>query len=128
MSEKILISDDDAFVLKTFKLTLTEEQCKNIDFCESPEQALELMNKNEYKRVISDWRFPDSELTGLDVLTKAFDNGIKERVLMTSVSKIKHIDEAHAFCGIRKPLSKGNIIKICFDEYDNLNKMDSYIK
>ena len=125
MSKKLLIVDDDLFVMKTIQNSLTEEECKNIDFCESPEEAIEKMSENEYKRIVSDWRFPESDLNGIDILIKAGNNGIEERVLMTSVSKIKKIDDADSFCAVRKPLSKAAVISMCYDEFETLDKLSS---
>ena len=125
MSEKLLIADDDIFVLKTIQSTLSDEECESVDFCTSPEEAFELMDSNEYRRVISDWRFLNSELDGFDVLARATELGIQEKVLMTSVSRIRDIDDADSFCGMRKPLSKANVKSICFGDFDQLERMSS---
>jgi len=117
---KLLIADDDTFVLKTIEFSLTEEEIECVDFCESPEQAMELLAKNDYTRVISDWRFVNSELNGLDVLKLAKEKNIEERILMTSVSKIHGLENSDELCGIRKPISKNKVHKICFDEYESL--------
>jgi DNA-binding NtrC family response regulator len=128
MTDKLLIADDDIFVLKTIQNTLSEKEKENIHFCESPEEAIELISQNQYARVISDWRFPCSDLTGVDILACAKENGIEERVLMTSISKIKGIDDADTFCGVRKPLSKNTVKVICFEDYENLMQMNCIIR
>jgi DNA-binding NtrC family response regulator len=112
---KILIVDDDSLVLKLFSI-ISEDKNRNMIYCDSPEEALEIIRSdNKIKRVIADYFFKNSNLNGSDILKEAEIANIEERVLITSVSPIKTIKDTHATVGVRKPLTKKSILKICFE-------------
>ena len=115
MSNKnILIVDDDSFILELFEHY--KDKNSNLDVSSSIEDGLKKIKENKYDRVIADFRFKKEEKNGYDVLAEAEKNGVKDRILLTSVSEIQSLKGTNASYGIRKPLTKKSIKELCSKE------------
>lgn len=121
--KKVIVIDDDDFVLKTFKYCLDEEELKHIDFFTSPEEAIKSIGMNKYSRIISDWRFTNSSLNGFDILNTAEATSVSEQLIMTSVSKLRQVSKETIL--IRKPLTKKTINIICNESLENIRKISA---
>jgi len=122
MSDKIkniLIADDDDGVVKLFSMLL-EDSGSNIYYCSKPEEAIDLIKKNEFDRVIVDYRFPNSKMSGSDILEEAERRGVEDRILITSVSLISSLEGTHAVLGARKPLTKRALMDLCYKDVDKI--------
>lgn len=119
-AKKILIVDDDDHVVKLFSILL-ENSKNSVFYSNRPEDAIEMIGKQNFDRVIVDYRFDNSEMTGSNILEIAEKNGIEERILITSVSPLTNLKGTHAVLGVRKPLTRRVLLEICQTDMDKIN-------
>lgn len=117
--KKILIVDDDAGVVKLFSILL-ENSGVDVLYCSKPEEAIDLLKKHKFDRVIADYRFLNSSMSGSHILKEAETQGIADRVLITSVSDVKNLDGTHAVIGVRKPITSRALLEICKNELNDI--------
>ena len=60
-------------------------------------------------------------MSGSNILQEAENTGIKDRVLVTSVSNVKNLDGTHATIGVRKPITSKILLAICMDDLEKIN-------
>lgn len=100
--KKILIVDDDPLVLSTFQHSFNDEELKSIDFASTGDEAVNLLRKNKYDKVICDLRL-NGNFDGFQVLRVAREQGVKVRVLLTAVSSPIEVGGTSATYAFRKP-------------------------
>lgn len=124
-NKKILIADDDAGVVKLFSILL---EGINVDasYCRKPEEAIKLLKEHKFDRVIADYRFLNSSMSGSSILQKAEELGISDRILVTSVSKVENLKGTHAVIGVRKPITSRILLAICQNDINKI-KLHSMI-
>ena len=83
MQHRILITDDDRFLLKAYRALLSRDDSLAIDFASGPAQAHELMNAHYYDAALIDIELCADE-TGLDLLETLKRDHPATRVLMMS--------------------------------------------
>ena len=105
---KVLIVDDDNAVLDTFRMSFTTSEKKHIDFANTSQDAMKLLDTKKYDKVICDLRL-DSDVDGFQILRKARECGVKIRVLLTAVSTPIPIEGTSATFAFRKPCDCINI-------------------
>lgn len=74
---KVLIVDDSAVMRKIVRRTLRQAGLGGHDFdeAENGAQALEMIGKEQYEAILSDWNMP--EMNGIDLLEKLNEMGKK---------------------------------------------------
>jgi DNA-binding response OmpR family regulator len=100
--KRILMVDDDATVLDTFKLSFTEAERASIDFASTSEEAQRLLRANKYDKIICDLRL-EGDVDGFQILRLAREVGVKIRVLLTAVSTPITVEGTAATYAFRKP-------------------------
>ena len=107
MQSKILFIDDESGVLEALKWTFVDEPYDCLT-CQTPDQALKLMEASDVAVVVSDQRMP--EMDGTELLEKIKDQWPATiRILMTAYQEMNIVLEA---------INKGRIYNLIFKPWD----------
>jgi DNA-binding NtrC family response regulator len=88
----VLIVEDDTMVLATLKLTL-EMQKLEVITCDSPVEALQLVDQRDFAVIISDFRM--RQMTGLEFLNECRKRRPHcFRILFTAVANVFAVEDA----------------------------------
>ncbi|MBI5813982.1 MAG: response regulator [Nitrospinae bacterium] len=130
MNAKLLIVDDEEGItnslVRFFKL-----MDYNVDSCNSPAKALEMIRKENYMIVLSDVMMPG--MSGIELLKEIKDfNGMIQVIMMTGVVSIENVLTCLRLgandCFL-KPLDDLEVIKRAVDEAgEKLSKWENLIK
>lgn len=110
---KILIVDDEMMVTKTLSMLLGLEGFSNVTIFNSPQEALDFLEKNEIDLIISDFIMP--QMNGIDFLEHAKKlQKDASTILLTGYADkenaIRAINEIGIFKYIEKPWDNNNLI------------------
>ncbi len=112
-TKRILIVDDDKYILKTFKAIL-ELRGYRIHIAESGQEALEMFGKNFYNLALLDIKLPDME--GTELLAKM--HKLKPQIMKIMVTGYASLDNAvlslnsGADAYIMKPVMPEKLIEV----------------
>jgi DNA-binding response OmpR family regulator len=120
--KKVLIIDDEELVLELFKSFFSEEELSKIDFCYKGDEAAEQLKENSYERVIIDYNCCDSSAHDSCMLN-AKNNGVDDRIMITSISDKKKLSKNLATVGIRKPITSSKMHQLCFGNLDSVKSI-----
>ena len=108
---KIMIVDDSPTVLKYFQMIIEQFFGKDnsVDYIGSGTEAIKLMADSHYDKIISDYKLKEGN--GLDVLKKAKETGVKDRILITAVSKPIQLSDDVTYAQ-RKPITITDVLNM----------------
>lgn len=84
MKRRILITDDDRFLLTAYRALLGSEASLAIDFAQTPEQAHAFMESHDYDACCFDIELNDDDVSGFDLLREIKREHPATPVLMMS--------------------------------------------
>jgi len=88
MKPKILLIEDDAGILESYKIYLSSYF--DVDLAQNIEDAKKLLNQNHYSSIILDLAFPNDRLAGIEFLNYMKDNALFTPTIILSA----HIDDS----------------------------------
>ena len=113
IENKIVIVDDDSIVTQALKMLLTVEGFVNVEFFNSPFEALEYLKENKADLVMSDFLMP--KMNGIEFLSEAkkiYDD--LTMILLTGYADkenaIKAINEVGIYRYLEKPWNNDDLI------------------
>ncbi len=90
--KKILIIDDDAFILKSFSQVLTKKGFE-VETAQTGNQALEKLKQNHYDLALIDVRLPD--IGGPEILLRAKNELAKTvKIMLTGAPSVETSDKS----------------------------------
>lgn len=119
----IICIDDEPSILEISKIFL-EREGYVVSIIESPKKALELIRRNQYNVVISDYEMP--EMSGIDLFKKIKEDGDPPPFILFSGKNRKSIIFEVINNEIDLYISKGINIKVLYSEMSSL--IDSLIR
>ena len=106
----ILIVDDNETTIIYFKAAYKKQFSEiNFDFANNYFDAMKFLDTKKYDKVISDFML--DKFTGIDILKKAKQLGVKERILFTAYSAPFKYDDCVTYFQ-RKPLFFNDLINL----------------
>ena len=102
----VLVIDENKEVLKSLQYFFQSDELKYIDFADSANKAIKLLDVNKYETVITELFFVKENISAKDILKKAKDKDVPNRVILTSNSKNVNYLECFATFLTRKPITK----------------------
>ena len=111
--KRILIIDENVEILQLFQYFLSSEDLKSVDFFDSPKKAIKYIGMNKYKTIITDYYFSNEKIGAKNILKKAAENNIENRIILTSTSKEIDLKECFATFLTRKPITKKKFLFLC---------------
>jgi len=102
---RILFADDDAILRDYIRSAISEDCIHKVDVASTVDESIKLIEKNKYDKIVVDLRFENEKLNGFDIVQKALEQEVKERIIFTSVSNQMDVLGKGATAAFRKPLS-----------------------
>jgi DNA-binding NtrC family response regulator len=124
-TKRILVVDDDKYILKTFKAIL-ELRGYRVHVAESGKEALEMFGNNFYNLALLDIKLPDME--GTELLAKM--HAIKPQIMKIMVTGYASLDNAilslnsGADAYIMKPVMPEKLIEVIEDKLSEQEEVE----